>query len=96
MVDEDLRVEGGSNLLGERARHGSARVGDRTDGRGVEVAETRVVDEVVEERRREVERRDPLSLDQLQCACPASHSGCATKQPPTSETAISEWMPIVW
>ncbi len=67
MVDENLRVEGGSNLLGERARHGSARVGDRTDGRGVEVAETRVVDEVVEERRREVERRDLLLLDQLQC-----------------------------
>ena len=57
--------------------------------------ESRVVDEVVEERWGEVEGVDALALDQLECLL-GFHDGCATKQPPTTEAASSEWMPIVW
>ena len=95
VVDEDLGLEGGGDLLDERARHRRARVGDGTDGGRVEVPEARVVDEVVEEGRREVERVDALPLDQPQRLLGIPR-GCATKQPPTSEAASSEWMPIVW
>ena len=50
-----------------------------------------VVDEVVEERRGQVEGRDPL-LSISARASPASQRACGTKQPPTRGIASSEWI----
>ena len=66
VVHEDLGLERLGDALHERARHRRARVRDRAHRRRVEVAEARVVDEVVEEGGGEVERVDALALDQLQ------------------------------
>ena len=64
VVDEQPRRERLDAPLDERARHRRARVGERLDRRDVVVAEPRVPDEVVVQRGGEVERRDPLALDQ--------------------------------
>ena len=66
MVDEDPRREGLGAALDERAGHRRPRVGKRLDGGEVVLGQARIVDEVVEERRGEVERRQPLRLDQLE------------------------------
>ena len=66
MVDEQARRERLDASLDERARHRRARVGDRLDRAQVVLAEPRMRDEVVVERRREIERGDPLALDQLE------------------------------
>ena len=64
VVDEQARGERVDAALDERARHRRARVGDRLDRAQVVLAEPRMGDEVVVERRREIERGDPLALDQ--------------------------------
>jgi hypothetical protein len=64
VVDEDLRLEGLRHLLRQSARHWGACIGDRANRRRVEIVESRVVYEVVEERRREVQRADALPLDE--------------------------------
>ena len=64
VVHEDVGLEDLGAAADERRRHRGARVPERADGRDVAPAELGVVDEVVEERRGEVERRDPLALDE--------------------------------
>ena len=64
VVDEQPRRERLGAALDERARHRRAGVGERLDRRDVVVAEPRVPDDVVVERRREVQRGDALLLDQ--------------------------------
>ena len=66
MVDEQAGRERLDAPLDERARHRRARVGDRLDRAQVVLAELRMGDEVVVERGREIERGDPLALDQLE------------------------------
>ena len=64
VVDEDLRLERRGDALGEGGRHRGAGIGDAAHRRDVVLGERGVGDEVVEERRGEVERRDPLPFDQ--------------------------------
>ena len=66
VVDEQPGRKGIDAALDQRARHRRPRVGERLDRREVEIAAPGVGDEVVEERGGEVERRDPLALDQLE------------------------------
>ena len=64
VVDEHLRPEDLDAAADESRRHRGARVAERPHRREVVAVEVGVVDEVVEERRREVEGGDPLLLDQ--------------------------------
>ena len=66
VVDEEPRRECRDALLDQCARHRRAGVGDRLHRREVEIAPPRMRDQVVEEGRSEVERGDPLPLDQLE------------------------------
>ena len=64
MVDEDLRPEDVGAASHEGRGHRGACIAERAYGRDVRGLGIGVVDEVVEERRREVERRDALLGDQ--------------------------------
>ncbi len=66
VVHEHLGREGLDAAGDHRGGHRGSRVPERTHRRDVVVGEARVTDEVVEQGRREVQRGDPLLLDQAQ------------------------------
>ena len=97
VVDEHLRVE----LLASSARRGSTssprrRSRSRAPSRGRRRGCAEPLEQVVEERRREVQRADALLGDQVERRRRRSSAPAGTKQPPTRCIASSEWMPIVW
>jgi hypothetical protein len=68
VVQEDSRREGVEAAPYERRRHRRACVGERLDRREIEVGAEWMRDEVMEERRRKVERGQALGLDQREGA----------------------------